>query len=238
MATGTRKRGAAAHGHTQRWSATARVLRSSNRFWRFTDFPDSSVSAAQHLLSDLARSSELMRVRKGLYWRGVQTPLGMSPPPFESLVAELAGVRGVGPTGLSASNMLRLSTQVPRRAHVAVPARAPVSTGLVRFVSRATRTARTQARLTPIEVALLETLGDWESVVEVPSSEGWARLRGMLENDGAMAERLARASSTEPGGVRARLAALLSAAGHCDLSDQVPAVDPRTRVAALTFLSS
>ena len=238
MTTGTRKRGAASHGHTQRRSSTARVMRSSNRFWRFTDFPDSSASAAQHLLSDLARGSELMRVRKGLYWRGVQTPLGMSPPPYESLVAELAGVRGVGPAGLSASNMLRLSTQVPRRAHVAVPARAPESTGLIRFVSRATRTARAQARLAPIDVALLETLGDWESVVEVPSAEGWARLSWMLEHDGAMAERLARASSTEPGGVRARLAALLSAAGRRDLSDQVPAVDPRTRVAALTFLSS
>ena len=116
--------------------------------------------------------------------------------------------------------------------------RAPESTGLIRFVSRAPRTARAQARLAPIDVALLETLGDWESVVEVPSAEGWARLSWMLEHDGAMAERLARASSTEPGGVRARLAALLSAAGRRDLSDQVPAVDPRTRVAALTFLSS
>ena len=236
--TVTLKRGAAPRGHTQRWRSTARVLRSSNRFWRFTDFPDSSTSAAQHLLSDLAGRGELMRVRKGLYWRGVQTPLGLSPPPYESLVAEVAGVRGVGPAGLSASNMLRLSTQVPRRVHVAVPARAPESTGLVSFVSRPTRTARAKARLAPIDVALLETLGDWESVVEVPSSEGWTRLRGMLEHDHAMAERLARASSTEPAGVRARLAALLSAAGRRDLSDQVPGVDPRTRVASLAFLSS
>ena len=105
-------------------------------------------------------------------------------------------------------------------------------------MSRPTRTARAKARLTPVDVALLETLGDWESVVEVPASQGWARLRGMLEADGAMAERLALASPTEPGGVRARLAALLSAAGRRDLSDQVPDVDPRTRVAALVFLSA
>lgn len=237
-ATVARKRGTSAREHTQRRRSTARVLRSSNRFWRFTDFPGSSASAAQHLLSELADCGELMRVRKGLYWRGVQTPLGMSPPSEEALVAELTGVHGVGPAGLSASNMLRLSTQVPRRAHVAVPMRAPSSAGPVRFVSRPTRTARAKARLTPIDVALLETLGDWESVVEVPASEGWARMRGMLRNDGAMAQRLALASSTEPGGVRARLAALLSAAGRHDLSEQVPDVDPRTRVTALRFLSS
>ena len=232
------RRRAVVHEHTQRWRSTARVQRSANRFWRFTDFPQSSASTAQHLLADLAERGELIRVRKGLYWRGVQTPLGMSPPPPDALVRELVGSSGVGPAGLSAANALRLSTQVPRRAHVAVPARAPDSTGLVRFVSRPTRTARAKACLAPTDVALLETLGDWESVVEVPAAEGWARLRGMVEADGAMAERLALASSTEPGGVRARLAALLSAAGRLDLSDLVPGVDPRTRVAALTFLSA
>ncbi len=103
---------------------------------------------------------------------------------------------------------LRLSTQVPRRAHVAAPVRAPEATAEVRFVSRPTRTARAKARLTPTDVALLETLGAWESVVEVPTSEGWARL-----------------------------AALLGASGRRRLVDQVPDVDPRTRVSALALLS-
>lgn len=236
--TAALKRGDVTRRHTQRGRSKARVLRSSNRFWRFTDFPDSSASAAQHLLSDLADRGELVRVRKGLYWRGIQTPLGMSPPPLDVLVRELAGSSGVGPAGLSAANALRLSTQVPRWSHVAVPARTPASPGPVRFVSRPTRTGRVKARLTPTDVAMLETLGAWESVVEVPAPEGWARLRTMLEQDRAMAERLTQASSTEPGGVRARLAALLSAAGRRDLSDQVPKVDPRTRTAALTFLSA
>lgn len=231
------KRGSVTRRHTQQARSAARVLRGTNRFWRFTDFPTSSSSAAQHLLSDLADRGELTRVRKGLYWRGVQTPLGMSPPPPDALVRELVGSSGVGPAGLSAANALGLSTQVPRWSHVAVPARAPSSVGPVRFVSRPTRTARSKARLTATDVAVLETLDHWESVVEVPASEGWSRLRRMLAEDRAMAERLALASSTEPGGVRARLAALLSAAGRRDLSDQVPDVDPRTRVAALAFLS-
>ena len=228
------------HEHTQQWRSTVRVLRSSNGFWRFTDFPGSSASAAQHLLTDLATRGALTRVRKGLYWRGVQTPMGMSPPHPDAMVRELVGSSAVGPAGLSAANARRLSTQVPRRAHVAVPAQAPESesTGTVRFVSRPTRTARAKARLTPTDVAILETLGDWESVDEVPASKGWAGLRGMLKADGAIAQRLVLASSAEPGGVRARLAALLSAAGRRDLSDLVPGVDPRTRVAALVFLSA
>lgn len=224
--------------HTERRWSTARVLQSSNRFWRFTDFPASSPSAAQHLLSELMEGGELLRIRKGLYWRGVPTPLGMSPPTPDALVHELVGSNGVGPAGLSASNMLLLSTQIPRWTHFAVPGRAPKETGQVRFMSRPTRTARATAHLTPTDVALLETLGDWESIVEIPTPEGWERLRKMLQVDGAMAERLTMASSTEPGCVRARLAALLSAAGREDLSDHVTAVDPRTRVAALRFLSS
>lgn len=240
MTTGTsaRERVHVTRPNTQRARSTARILRSSNRFWRFTDFPDASASAAQHLLSDLADRGELVRVRKGLYWRGVHTPLGMSPPSIDALVREMTGSSGVGPAGLSAANALRLSTQVPRRSQVAVPARAPASPGPVRFVSRPTRMGRVKARLTPTDVAMLETLADWESVVEVSTLEGWATLRGMLEDDGNMAQRLAQASSTEPGGVRARLAALLSAAGRHDLCDQVPEVDPRTRAAALTFLST
>lgn len=238
MSRAVREAGAVPGPHTQRGRSTARVLRSSNRFWRFTDFPDSSASAAQHLLSDMADRGVIMRVRKGLYWRGVPTPLGMSPPPLDDLIRELVGSRGVGPAGLSAANALGLSTQVPRRLHVAIPARTPEPTGPLWFVSRPTRTGRLSSRLTSTDVALLETLGDWESVVEVPASEGWTRLRRMLEEDGAMAERLTAASATEPGGVRVRLAALLSAAGRHDLADRVPGVDPRTRAGALRFLSA
>lgn len=240
MVTATTQRPARSdrYAQTQRRRSITRVLRSSNRFWRFTDFPGSSTSAAQHLLTDLADDGELLRVRKGLYWRGVRTPLGMSPPPADVLVRELVGSAGVGPAGLSASNLLRLSTQVPRRTHVAVPTRAPEPAGGVQFTARPARTARVKARLMPADVALLETLDDWESVVEVPSTEAWSQLKDMLATDGAMAERVALASPTEPGGVRARLAALLSAAGRRDLSDMVPRVDPRTRTTALRILET
>lgn len=220
---------------SRRQVSKARVLTSKNRFWRFQDLPGSS-SDSQHLLSELSSQGHLLKVRKGLYWRGVATPLGMSPPSPAQLTDELAGGKGVGPAGLSASNLLHLSTQVPRHAWVAVPTRAPQSSSSVHFLSRATRTARAKERLLPRDVAVLETLNDWESVVEVPWAEAWARLCEMLASESGLAERLAKASRTEPGAVRARLSALLRESGNAELALTVPEVDPRTRQTALEHL--
>ncbi len=225
-----------AHSHTLRARAMAKVCRSSERFWKFSDLPGSA-STAQHVLADLADQGELRRVRKGLYWRGLNTPLGMSVPSAEQLTAELAGTRGVGPAGLSASNMLRLSTQVPRYSVVAVPGRPPESAGALKFVSRAARKARATARLQARDIAVLETLEDWEHVVEVPWEDAWNQLTTLLERDSDLAERLARASVTEPAVVRVRLSALLSNAGRDVLARMVPHVDPRTRQLALESLA-
>lgn len=56
-----------------------RVLRSRDRFWQPEDF-DGSPQAVAKELSRLNRSEELRRVRRGLYWRGTPTRLGMAPP--------------------------------------------------------------------------------------------------------------------------------------------------------------
>lgn len=206
----------------------ALILGSSDRMWRPEDLPGPR-STAQHLLTELTRSGELRRVRKGLYWRGRQTPLGMSPPPPDAVISELAHGRGVGPAGLSAAHLLRLSTQVPRTSQVAVPARAPRSTGPITFVSRAARTGRRSAALTAAEVALLETLDGWTRVIEVPLPEAWGRLRTLLRDDpGVRPDRLARAARTEPGPVRVRLATLLEQSGFAELARTIPDADPRT----------
>jgi hypothetical protein len=209
----------------------ALILGSADRMWRSEDLPGPR-STAQHLLTELTRAGELRRVRKGLYWRGRRTPLGMSPPPPDAVISELAPGRGVGPAGLSASHMLRLSTQVPRRSQVAVPTRAPRNAGSVTFVSRAARTGRRSAALNASEVALLETLDGWTRVIEVPLPEAWDRLQGLLEDDPSVRpERLARAARTEPGPVRSRLAALLVRSGFVELADTIPEADPRTEKA-------
>lgn len=200
-----------ARQQVDRWAARrARqsILNSEGRFWRPSDLrlPDST---AQHLLAALVGSGDLQRLRRGLYWRGTRTPLGMSPPPHEALVRELVGTKGVGLAGLSAVNLLRLSTQVPRRAVYAVPFRAPGPVGTVTFVSRAARTGRCRANLNPTEVAALEMLNDWERVIEVTPTEAMQRLARLMADGKIRPDRLALAASTEPGPVRGRLKALL-----------------------------
>jgi len=215
--------------------ARQEILASRERFWTPADLQLTD-STAHHLLGDLTTRGELRRVRRGLYWRGVTTPLGMTPPSNEQLLTRLAPGPGVGPAGLSAANHLRLSTQVPRRAHVAVPERAPSDVATLTFVSRPARTARITARLTPTEVALLEVLDAWDRVVELPGGQAAAHLTRLLRDDDTLAAQLTAAAPTEPGRTRARLAALLDASGHPALAAQVPPPDPRTGSAALASL--
>src|SRR3954454_11358664 len=132
---GTRSGSVGGGGTSLTGAAKSAIMRSCERFWAPSDLPGAE-STVQHLLAELTRQGELRRVRRGLYWRGTKTPLGMSPPSTTALVARLAPAKGSGPAGLSAANALRLSTQIPRRAQVAVPARAKRSTGAVEFVSR------------------------------------------------------------------------------------------------------
>jgi hypothetical protein len=207
-----------------------RVLRSSDRFWRPEDLKVSA-STKQHLLASMVEDGELRRIRRGLYWRGTQSPLGIGFPPTEALIHELAPGPGVGPAGLYAANLLRLSTQVPRRAEIAVPYRAPCEVKSIRFTSRPSRHGRADAALTPTEVALLEALESWEWVAEVPPAEAWARLRELLTDGQVRPERLVRSARTEPGTVRARLRELLKAIDREDLARRVPDPDPRTTAA-------
>lgn len=219
------------HRHLDRHAATAAqraILKSSGRFWRPKDLR-LPASTAQHLLAALVDAGELRHVRRGLYWRGTRTPLGMSPPPSDVLVAELTGGKGVGLAGLSAANALRLSTQVPRRAEYAVPRRAPADAGAIRFVSRAARTGRARSRLNPTEVAALEVLDAWEHVIEVSPNEAIERL-GRLVREGAIRpEKMARAATTESKPVKERLKVLLEHTGNRGLAQKVATTSPHTK---------
>jgi hypothetical protein len=190
-----------------------KVARSRDRFWRPEDF-DGSPDAVAKALSRLARADELRRVRRGLYWRGAPTRLGMAPPPPDRFVHEVVDAPGIGPAGWSAGLALGLSTQVPRRETIAVPGRAPRSPGAVRFVSRAASAKRRDERLRPTEVALLEVLRDWDTLVEVPTDVAVERIAGLAESGALRLDRVVRASTTEPPRVRERLRRLLDALGR------------------------
>ncbi|UJH71716.1 hypothetical protein [Ornithinimicrobium sp. INDO-MA30-4] len=136
-------------------------------------------------------------------------------------MAELVPGLGVGPAGFAAANLLRLSTQIPRKQDFAVPMRAPTDLGSLHFVSRNSRTGRVKAGLRPREVALLEVLSRWEDVVEEPSPAAEKILQHLLRTGTLDAKRLAAASVTEPEDVKTRLAELLTTADRPDLADLV-----------------
>jgi hypothetical protein len=116
-------------------------------------------------MSRLAADGELVRVRKGLYWKGPKTRFGMPLPRPIEIALEVAGP-GAGPAGVSAAHTLGLTTQVPAVEQVAVAGRTPTPLPGVRFVSRSIE--RRVAALRPLEVALIEVLRGGPTAVEVP----------------------------------------------------------------------
>jgi hypothetical protein len=199
----------------------SRVRRSRDRFWTPEDF-DASPEAVAKALSRLSESGELRRIRRGLYWRGSSTMLGMAPPRASGLADAIVGEAGTGPAGLSAALSLGLSTQVPRVETIAVPRRAPRPTPGVRFVSRAGSTRRRDERLNTVEVALLEVLRDWDRTVEASPAVAVDRIETLSDAGAIRLERVVRASSTEPASVRERLRALLRALDRPGDAERVP----------------
>lgn len=114
-------------------------------------------------LSRLARDGKLLRVRKGLYWKGPVTRLGIVPPDPEDVAIEVAG-KGSGPAGVAAAHRLGLTTQVPGYPVFAVPGKAPSDIHGARFSERPW--CRRELRLTADEVAVIEVLRDWPRAVE------------------------------------------------------------------------
>lgn len=163
-------------------------------FWT-SDF-EGSTSAVETAMSRLARAGLLRRVHRGLYWKGVRSRFGSGRPPALALGVELAGRRGVGPAGWTASHVLGLSTQVPPTTELSVAGRhAPSAPAGLRFHTRANLD---RLGLRFHEIGLLEVLRDWPTTTEVD----WARLLHVvdaLQASGLVdVERLKRSVGREP----------------------------------------
>ena len=126
-------------------------------FMRSRDFPGSS-SAVDMALSRLASATgPLVRVGRGVYWRGVDSRFGAGAPPALEAALEVAGP-GAGPAGWSALRFLGLTSQLPALPHVAVPGRQPA----LRNARVSKRSNALRVLLNPAEVAVLEVLReDW-----------------------------------------------------------------------------
>lgn len=204
------------------------VRRARRRFFRRDDFVGSRYSV-EKALSRLVERGELLRIRNGLYWKGADTPFGMSPPNPREVVAAYSSPYPSGPAGISAANLLGLTTQIPRVPEYAAPSTVPdiERISLVRHSPKRAKSRRS-ARLNESEVALLEVLGAWERAVELPPDEAFDRLAASLRGGGLDANRLAKAAVCEPARVRVRLRSLLDAAGRADLSALVPSASAKS----------
>ncbi len=73
----------------------ARVLRTGgDHLWTYRDFPEVGRAALAASLSRLVKTDELVRVRRGVYYRPKKTAFGPSLPDPESLVDAALRARG------------------------------------------------------------------------------------------------------------------------------------------------
>ena len=140
-------------------------------FLRRKDF-EGTDRAVETALSRLVAAGDLMRVRRGLYWKGRPTRFGMTSPSTLEAALAVAGP-GAGPTGVAAALLLGLTTQVPGVIEVAVPGKAPEPYPGVRFRTRPY--GRREHHMSPTEVAALEVLRDPRS-----AEASWADVGGVV----------------------------------------------------------
>ncbi len=216
-----------------------RVMRSGERLWRIEDF-DGSPSAVNNELRRLVARGELVRLRRGVYWRGKKSRFGMIGAPAADTLQKLLGPReAVGVTGWQAAKLLGLSTQVSPVETFATTARAPAGLRSIRVASRLARSGRREAKLNGLEVTILEVLDGWDRYVEADGATALKRFRDVLAGENVRVSHLVTASDTEPPAVRERLRAVLRYGGYDEAAARVaPARDPRTRERALRVIGS
>jgi Family of unknown function (DUF6088) len=177
-----------------------------SRFFARNDF-EGSEAAVDTALSRLASEEQLLRVRKGLYWKGAATRFGMTRPSVLDVALAIAGP-GSGPAGIAAAYALGLTTQVPAIVEVAAPGKAPDPYPGVRFRPRAYE--RRMRELRPLEVAVLEVLRD-PLIAETHWPEVMASVNQLISPQSIRSRELIEEAADEAQPlVRSRLAEILA----------------------------
>jgi len=177
-------------------------------FFRSSDF-EGTRSAVESYLSRLAADEKgLLRVRRGLYWKGVPSRFGPGRPRVDDIVRKVTVGSGAGPAGWSAGHALGLSTQVPATATYAVVGPPPTGIPGAAFCSR-----RNLERLglKYLEIALLEVLRDWPRFVEADWATLVVRVSDLRDAGRIRPERVRKAAEREKvPALRERVAALVT----------------------------
>lgn len=132
-------------------------------FVHVSDLPGTN-EAARKAASRAALSGDLVRVRRGLYFRSPSTRYGPVRPRIEDVVREILKLpnSGFGPAGYSAARRLGVTTQVPARFEVSALRKVDPIEGVTLHV----RSNPCRAALNENEIAVLEVLRSPEHLVE------------------------------------------------------------------------
>ena len=181
-----------------------RIERGGERFWRVSDFDDLPPRTVARTLARLAEAGVVERARHGLYYRSRPTVLGPSIPSATAVASHMIDTP-LHAAGLSAANVLGLTTQNPARQELATPAANPPSVLSNAIVH--TRRPASRAHLSAEEGALIEMLRTRGRYSDVGPAGTIRRLLRILGTAGTF-ERVARIALDEPPRVRAMLGAL------------------------------
>ena len=181
-----------------------RIERGGERFWRVSDFNDLPPRTVARTLARLAEAGVVERARHGLYYRSRPTVVGPSIPSATAVASHMIDAP-LHAAGLSAANVLGLTTQNPARQELATPAANPPSVLSNAIVH--TRRPASRAHLSAAEGALIEMLRTRGRYSDVGPAGTIRRLLLILGTGGTF-ERVARSALDEPPRVRAMLGAL------------------------------
>ncbi len=136
-------------------------------FVRLGDLPGAG-TARRKAVSRAIESGDLLKVRRGLYYRGKATRYGMTHPSTADVVSVVMGSVGVGLAGFSAAREWGVTTQVPASVHVATLKKVEGLEG----VKQTVRSNFARTNLNAKEIALLELMREPDVYVEA----GWHAL--------------------------------------------------------------
>jgi Family of unknown function (DUF6088) len=189
----------------------SRIFRGgTDRLWTYADFPGVDRYPLSATLSRLAKSGDLIRVRRGVYYRPVKTIFGFSKPDPSSLADAVLRARNEPalPSGIGSYNRFGLTTQVSGVVSRATRNRIPEnSIPGVRLLATP-RPLDKQKGMRPEERIALDALRDIERIPDSGPADVLRRIGTLVRAGDLDFTRIARYARAEPPRVRALLGAL------------------------------
>lgn len=184
-----------------------RLQRGGERLWRLEDFADLPFPAVAQTLSRLAKTGDIERLSKGVYYRSRETAFGKSRP-NPTAIRNLAATRATFfPAGLTAANLLGFTTQQSARAELATAAQSLPRKLVGEDAVIHTRRPAAWTRLSEHDAALLDVLRNGGRDSELSPQQTVKRTLPLCAEKGRF-ERLLAVAATEPPRVRAMLGAI------------------------------